>query len=77
VPTDGAALCVAVTCRCAASFAGAVLLYRSYTLLTVWGLSLLLAAAWKGASQYNYYLGTRIGLAHTHVPNVVASACSL
>jgi hypothetical protein len=49
--------CIVHAGSCLTSFACAILLFRYYLLFSVWGLSLLLAAAWKGASQYNYYLG--------------------
>jgi len=48
--------CIVHAGSCLTSFACALLLFRYYLLFSVWGLSLLLAAAWKGASQYNYYL---------------------
>jgi len=48
--------CMVHLVSCTASFCFAVLMFLSIPLFTVFCVAMLLAAAWNGASRYNYYL---------------------
>jgi len=48
--------CTVHLALCVAAFLGALLMYYSYALFTVFGLTMLVSALWNGAARYNYYL---------------------